>query len=89
LTAQRPAGLQVVRPWPARNAAGDNGPNSRVRRRPCWLRAESRPVRIRALRTPITLIAHRLQQCLTALVDNALLYSDGPAPTAAVASANP
>ena len=32
---------------------------------------------------------HRLQQCLTALVDNALLYSDGPAPTAAVASANP
>ena len=31
----------------------------------------------------------RLQQCLTALVDNALLYSDGPAPTAAVASANP
>jgi hypothetical protein len=50
---------------------------------------ESRPVRIHELRTPITLIAHRLQQCLTALVDNALLYSDGPAPTAAVASANP
>jgi signal transduction histidine kinase len=26
---------------------------------------------------------HRLQQCLTALVDNALLYSDGPVTLAA------
>ena len=40
-----------MRPWPARNAAGDNGPNSRVRRRPCWLRAESRPVRIQQLQS--------------------------------------
>jgi signal transduction histidine kinase len=39
--------------------------------------------RLARLRLQASADPHRLQQCLTALVDNALLYSDGPVTLAA------